>query len=231
MLSHVNASMTYSICATDGHRHGIAIATKAPVVGSLAPNVTREGALSSQATVNVALGRIGSRLLAEGSAVDDAVETLLRRDDGAHERQVHGVDRYGRTIHVTGEDCVEWAGGVEGNGYTVAGNMLEGEHVIAAVAETFEETEGDLPERLLSALRAGEDAGGDKRAENAQSAALQVFGPDPRLEHDVRVDDHEDPVTELRRIYEIARSKGEEWAGREPPMDLQRYPERGSIDW
>lgn len=218
--------MTYSICATDGQSHGIAIATNAPVVGSLAPNVTRNGVIASQATVNIALGRIGARLLAEGATVDAAVETLLQRDSGSHERQVHGVDRHGTTIHVTGTDCVEWAGGVEGDNYTVAGNMLDGKHVVTAIAEAYETTEGSLSERLLSALEAGEAAGGDKRAETAQSAALQVFDPDPRLEHDVRVDDHDDPVSELQRIYEVAQSRGAEWVGRDPPMDLQRYPDR-----
>lgn len=222
--------MTYSICATDGTKHGVAIATKAPVVGSLAPNVAPEGALSSQATVNIALGRIAADLLAEGAAVDDAVTTLLDRDEGRRERQVHGVDRHGNTVHVAGDDCVDWFGGIEGDDYTVAGNMLDGEHVVEAAAEAFESSADDpLPERLLTALQAAEDAGGDKRAEHAQSAALAVYAPEPRLEHDVRVDDHEDPVPELRRVYELTKERGEEWLGREPPMNLQRTPERSDF--
>lgn len=218
--------MTYSICATDGTRHGVAIATKAPTVGSLAPFLSHDGAVSTQATVSIPIGVRSARLMDEGAGVDAAVETLIERDEHADERQVHGVDVHGNTVHYSGENCVDWFGGLEGDRYTVAGNMLEGAHVVDAIAEGFESATGSLPERLLAAIRAGEDSGGDKRAENAQSAALRVYDPtDPRLEHDVRVDDHEDPVTELERVYDVAREQGEEWDDGFRKMDLQRHPE------
>ncbi len=220
--------MTFSICATDGIRHGVVIATKAPTVGSLAPNLSYHGALSSQATVSVPLGIRAARLMDEGADVAAAARTLIDRDEHADERQVHGVDAYGTTFHHSGENCVDWFGGIEGDGYTVAGNMLDGEHVVEAAAEAYEaavDADDALPERLLAAITAGEDAGGDKRAENAQSAALRIYDPeDPRLEHDVRVDDHEDPVPELRRVYEVAKDQGEEWDEGFRKMDLQRHP-------
>lgn len=218
--------MTYSICATDGTRHGVAIATKAPTVGSLAPFVTHNGAVSTQATVSIPIGVKATRLLDDGADIAAAVETLLARDEHADERQVHGVDVYGTTVLHSGENCVDWFGGIEGDDYTVAGNMLDGEHVVEAIAAGFEEAAGEpLAERLLAAIRAGEDAGGDKRAEHAQSAAVTVYDPEsPQLEHDVRVDDHEDPVTELHRVYEVAKEQGEEWDDGFRKMNLQRNP-------
>ena len=216
--------MTYSICITDGTRHGIAIATKAPAVGGLAPFLSRNGAVSTQLIVNVSLGPKVTNLLDGDASIGDAVSTLLEKDEHASLRQIHGVDRWGNTITFSGEDCVDWYGSRVGEHYTVAGNMLEGEHVIDAVAQTYEESAGNpLEERLLDALQAGEDAGGDKRAGNAQSAAMKVFDPEnPTLYHDLRVDDHENPVPELRRIYDVAREDQQEWDEEFPEAHLQR---------
>ncbi len=219
--------MTYSICASDGTRHGVAIATKAPTVGSLAPFVSRNGALSTQASVSIPLGVRTKRLLDRGCGIEAAVSTLVARDEGATERQVHGVDRWGgSTIH-SGTECVEWFGGRDGEGYTIAGNMLVGEGVVDAIAEGFEASDGHLRERLLDALEAGEDAGGDKRAEYAQSAALKVYDPEPTLADDLRTDDHADPVRELRRLHRVAMDQHAEWEEANPVMELQRTPPLG----
>jgi uncharacterized Ntn-hydrolase superfamily protein len=219
--------MTYSICATDGTRHGVAIATKAPTVGSLAPFVSRNGALSTQASVSIPLGVRSKRLLDRGCGIGEAVSTLLARDDGEDERQIHGVDRWGGSVVRSGADCVEWFGGRDGEGYTVAGNMLAGEGVVDAIAEGYEGSGGTLRERLLDALEAGEDAGGDKRAEFAQSSALRVYDPEPTLADDLRVDDHGDPVSELRRLHHVALDQHAEWEEANPVMDLQRTPPLG----
>lgn len=222
--------MTFSICATHDDVHGIAIATKAPTVGSLAPFLSRNGAVCTQSLVSVPLGVRARRLMDEGASVDDAVSTLLEKDDDAAVRQVHGVDRWGNTTVFSGDDCVDWFGGVEREGFTVAGNMLVGEQVIDEVAQTFADVSADpsrpLAERLLAALRAGEDAGGDKRAGNAQSAALKIYHPNrPKLQDDIRVDDHEDPVSELERVYEVAAADNEAWQEEFPEAVLQRHPE------
>jgi len=219
--------MTFSICATHDGVHGIAIATKAPTVGSLAPFLSKNGAVSTQSLVSVPLGVRTKRLMDEGASVNDAVSTLIEKDEDASVRQIHGVDRWGNTIAFSGEECVDWFGSVEREGVTVAGNMLLGEEVIEAVADTFADTDPARPlaERLLDALRAGEDAGGDKRAGNAQSAALKIYHPEePKLQDDLRVDDHEDPVTEIERIYEVAKADNEDWREEFPEAILQRHP-------
>jgi uncharacterized Ntn-hydrolase superfamily protein len=220
--------MTYSICAThDGH-HGVAIATKAPAVGSLAPFLSPNGVISTQSLVSVPLGVKAARLMNEGASVDAAVDTLVAKDDDAAVRQVHGVDRWGNTVAFSGGDCVDWYGDIERDGFTVAGNMLVGREVLEAIASTYERTDpaDTLPERLLEALRAGEEAGGDKRADNAQSAALKIYRPvDPALQDDLRIDDHDDPVSELERIYEVAKTDNEKWQTDFPEAVLQRTPD------
>lgn len=217
--------MTYSICAThDGH-HGVAIATKAPAVGSLAPFLSPNGVVSTQSLVSIPLGVRTARLMNEGASVDAAIDTLVAKDDDATVRQIHGVDRWGNTVTFSGGDCVDWYGDTERDGFTVAGNMLVGREVIESIAKTYEETDpaDPLPERLLEALRAGEEAGGDKRADNAQSAALKVYRPaEPALQDDLRVDDHDDPVSELERIYEVTKADNEEWQTEFPEAVLQR---------
>lgn len=216
--------MTYSICATDGTRHGIGIATKAPAVGGLGPFLSQNGAVCTQSIVNVPLGPKATRLLDGEASVDTAVETLLAKDENAALRQIHGVDIWGNTTTFSGEECISWFGSRTGENYTIAGNMLEGEHVIKAIAEAWESNQtNDFEQRFLAALQAGEDAGGDKRAGNAQSAAIKIHDPDnPRLYHDLRVDDHQDPVTELNRILEVVIEDNEQWDEKFPKSNLQR---------
>ena len=196
---------TFSIvarCPKEGS-FGVAVATARPNVGSLVPFVSLQGAIATQARVNTDLGRQGLALLLAGVEIEIALNALLQADDDRAIRQVHGVDA-GHAFAFTGEGCVEWAGHHVGKDYTVAGNMLVGPQVIQAMATSFErEAKGDLElsERLMRALEAGQGAGGDKRGK--QSAAVLVASPTPRLYHNLRVDDHTDPVPELRRVYDL----------------------------
>lgn len=218
--------MTYSICATNGTQHGIAIATKALAVGSTVPQLSKHGALCSQSITNAPLGVRASRLMDDGAGVDAAVSTLLSRDENASLRQVHGIDEWGNNIVHSGEDCVDWFGHIEEENYTIGGNMLEGGHVIESMANTFEDS-NDLPmgDRLINTLEAGENAGGDKRDQNAQSAALKVYDPNvATIYHDLRVDDHEDPVSELLRIFKTGKQQSKEWEKKYPESKLQRLP-------
>jgi len=193
---------TFSIAAREGETgaFGVAVATARPTVGSLVPWVSLKGAVATQARVNTELGRQGLLLLAEGVPLDVALSSLLWKDRDREIRQVHGVDGERAFCH-TGAECVPWCGHEEGPDFTVAGNMLAGPDVIAAMAGTFRKSDGELASRLLLALEAGQAAGGDKRGK--QSAALLVASPEPRMYHNLRVDDHGDPVGELRRIYDL----------------------------
>jgi len=213
--------MTFSICVRERYeddegneqtRFGVAVTTRLPGVGTLCPFASENGAVATQSLVNVDLGRKGIRYLDDGLAVEDALDALLNADDGASDRQLHGVDADG-TFAFSGEDCKPWYGHVEGDGYTVAGNLLTGERVIEATAETYEETRDEdrpLAERLIDALAAGQAEGGDKREElTVQSAALLVETTEDR-EHDpsyddLRVDASEAPVEDLRETYELAK--------------------------
>ena len=193
---------TFSIAAREGETgaFGVAVATARPTVGSLVPWVSLQGAVATQARVNTELGRQGLLLLGEGVPVDVALSSLLWKDRDREIRQVHGLDGERAFCH-TGAECVPWCGHEEGPDFTVAGNMLAGPDVIAAMARAFRKSDGELSARLLLALEAGQAAGGDKRGK--QSAALLVASPEPRMYHNLRVDDHGDPVGELRRIYEL----------------------------
>jgi uncharacterized Ntn-hydrolase superfamily protein len=193
---------TVARCPEEGS-FGVAVATARPNVGSLVPFVGLKGAIATQARVNTDLGRKGLALLQEGVEIEIALGALLQADKDREVRQVHGLDA-GHAFAFTGEGCVEWAGHHVGEDYTVAGNMLVGPQVIRAMAASFEaKAKGDLElsERLMRALEAGQGAGGDKRGK--QSAAILVASPDPRLYHNLRVDDHTDPVPELRRVYDL----------------------------
>lgn len=192
---------TFSIAAREGETgaFGVAVATARPSVGSLVPWVSLKGAVATQARVNTELGRQGLLLLAEGVPVDVALSSLLWKDRDREIRQVHGLDGERAFCH-TGAECVPWCGHEEGPDFTVAGNMLAGPDVIAVMARTFSKSDGELSARLLLALEAGQATGGDRRGK--QSAALLVASPEPRMYHNLRVDDHGDPVGELRRIYE-----------------------------
>ena len=229
--------MTFSICVhepyedDDGepqHRFGVAVTTRLAGVGTLCPFAGEHGAVATQSLVNVELGRRGLGYLADGLAVEDALEALLNADDGAENRQLHGVDADGSFVF-SGAECKPWFGDFDGSDavaghYTVAGNLLTGEEVIDEVAAAYElavppadagptDPDGDGPaplsERLVDALAAGHEAGGDKREElTVQSAALVVEDTEERaLDRaftDLRVDATETPIADLRATYEMA---------------------------
>ncbi|NIS31625.1 MAG: DUF1028 domain-containing protein, partial [Actinobacteria bacterium] len=178
--------MTFSVCVREPYeddegeaqtRFGVAVTTRLPAVGTLCPFANEHGAVATQSLVNVELGRKGVEYLADGLGVEDALQGLLNADDGAAERQLHGVDAED-TFAFSGEECRDWFGHHAGDRYTVAGNLLTGEAVIEAVAQTYEadrELDAPLAERLIDALAAGQAEGGDKREElPIQSAALLV---------------------------------------------------------
>jgi uncharacterized Ntn-hydrolase superfamily protein len=196
---------TFSVAAHDpsAGAFGVAVATARPAVGALVPFVSMSGGIATQARVNTEIGRRGIALLEHGVPIATALQSLLQDDPDRRIRQVHGVDVAGSFCH-TGAECVSWCGHHDGGDFTAAGNMLAGPRVVEAMVEAYgraREEKRELSERLLLTLEAGQAAGGDKRGK--QSAALLVASPDPRGYHNLRVDDHAEPVAELRRIYDL----------------------------
>lgn len=197
--------MTFSIVARDAATGalGIAIASRVIAVGALCPWI-RPGvaAVSTQSyTSPVAAERTLAHLSA-GQPFDAAVAQALGDDDGRVWRQVHGVDAAGRPYAYTGTSCVTWCGHWTGDGVSVAGNMLSGPAVVDAAAEAWLGGQGRrFADRLLAALEAGQAVGGDKRGQ--QSAALKVVGDEAHAEVDLRVDEHAEPIAELRRVFEL----------------------------
>lgn len=195
--------MTWSIIARDASGAlGIAIASRFFAVGVLCPHVrSGVGAVSTQALVNPSYGPEGLDLLAQGIEPQQVIERLVMQDSGRDHRQVHVMDAAGRSAAHTGSACIEWCGHRAGSGFSVAGNMLAGSAVIAATASAYEASAGEpFSERLLLALEAGDAAGGDKRGR--QAAALLIYTTESYPALDLRVDDHEESLRELRRLYE-----------------------------
>jgi uncharacterized Ntn-hydrolase superfamily protein len=201
--------MTYSIVAREaatGHL-GIAVASRFFAVGALVPHMLGGvGAVATQAFVSPLYGTDGIALLAGGATAGEALDTVVGRDAGRHSRQVHMIDAAGRSAAFTGEQCIDWAGHMVGDGVSVAGNMLAGPQVVEATLEAYV-AGADLPlvERLLTAMEAGELAGGDKRGR--QSAALRIVRGEAYPWLDIRSDDHADPLAELRRLYAVAQER------------------------
>jgi uncharacterized Ntn-hydrolase superfamily protein len=195
--------MTWSIIARDPATgaFGVAVTTKFFAVGALCPHAASGvGALSTQALVNPTYGPRGLRLLAEGKPAAAVVETLLATDEGRAVRQLHVIDRAGGVAAHTGSDCTGWCGHLAGNQFSVAGNRLAGPEVIAATAQAYEHADDNaFADRLIRGLEAGQAAGGDKLGR--QSAALLVYIGEDYPYLDLRVDDHAEPLVELRRLY------------------------------
>jgi len=213
--------MTFSIAARDPQSGtlGIAISTAVPSVGATCLYVKQGvGAIASQASTNPRLGSDGLKLLELGLSPEIAITTLLNDDQGASRRQVGAVDVWGRVFAYSGAECEGWFGHRTSapNGehqYSAQGNMLVSGDTIDAMAATFEAASGHLAERLVAALEAGQAAGGDKRGR--VSAALLVRPPltvaRPLWESaDVRVDEHPDPLAEVRRIFDIVQRQARE---------------------
>ena len=200
--------MTWSIIARDAASgaFGVAIATRFFAAGALCPHAqSGVGALSTQALVNPHYGSQGLELLRAGLSAPEVVKRLIAPDEGRDQRQLHVIDAKGRLGQHTGASCIEWCGAVSGDGYSVAGNMLANERVIRETARAYEASRRPFAERLIAAVEAGEAAGGDKRGK--QSAALLVHSTEAYAELDIRVDDHAEPLAELRRLYEKAHER------------------------
>jgi uncharacterized Ntn-hydrolase superfamily protein len=193
--------MTWSILARDEDgRFGVAIASRFFAVGALCVHTRASaGVLSTQALMNPMYGPDGLALIDAGRSATDVVETLTAADAGRAVRQLHVLTARGPGAAHTGADCVAWCGHRVFDDFSLAGNMLAGPEVLDATAEAFRSTRGTLASRLIAAMRAGEDAGGDKRGK--QAAALRIQGPEPYPVLDLRVDDHAVPLLELDRLY------------------------------
>jgi uncharacterized Ntn-hydrolase superfamily protein len=201
--------MTWSIVARDPATgaFGVAVATCAFAVGARVPHgCGGVGALATQSFVNPFLGIDGLRLLQEGRGASDVCAIVTAADPGAANRQLHLIDRDGRTAAFTGDACVDWCGSVAGRAVSVAGNMLAGPAVIERTLAVYEAGAAlDFDDRLIAALEAGEAAGGDKRGR--QSAALRIWTGEVYPAIDLRVDDHADPLSEFRRLWRIAHQR------------------------
>jgi uncharacterized Ntn-hydrolase superfamily protein len=198
---------TFSIVAFDPDTDslGVAVQSKFLAVGSIVPWARAGmGAVATQAMANYNFGPRGLGLMSRGMTARETVEALISADDEREHRQLGVVDAEGRAATFTGGECFEWAGGVTGEYYAAQGNILVGRETVTEMAKTFEDTLGNLAGRLLAALDAGQQAGGDSRGK--QSAALLVvregggYGGDNDRVLDLRVDDHPEPIRELIRL-------------------------------
>jgi uncharacterized Ntn-hydrolase superfamily protein len=201
--------MTWSIIARDEltGRIGIAVATRFFAVGALVPHIrTGAGALASQAFMNPYYGPKGLALLEAGVSAEHVIARLTAADEGRDNRQLHVMDRVGRFAAYTGAACIDWCGHEVRANYSVSGNMLTSPQVLAQTIRAYE-SRSTLPfaRRLIAAMLAGEEAGGDKRGK--QSAALLIHDGEDYPLYDLRVDDHADPLAEIARLEEIARQR------------------------
>ena len=195
--------MTWSIVARDkSGAFGVAVASRFFAVGALCPHARAGvGAFATQALVNPGLGPAGLDLLEKGYEAAQVIEALVASDPGRDVRQLHVVDASGRVAPYTGAQCIAWCGHVTADGVSVAGNMLAGPRVIEDTANAYiRSADRRFAERLIAALEAGEAAGGDKRGK--QAAALLIVTTEVYPSLDLRVDDHGEPIIELRRLLD-----------------------------
>jgi len=203
-----NPVATFSIvgCDPEAGELGIAVQSKFFAVGSVVPWAKAGvGAIATQAFANTTFGPLGLSLLENGGRPVTVLRAMLDSDGGRAQRQVGIVDAHGESAAHTGDECQPWAGHVTGENFSAQGNILVGKATVQAMADTFRKTDGMLAEKLMSALEAGQAAGGDSRG--MQSAAILVvkagagYGGFNDRYCDLRVDDHERPIAELRRIF------------------------------
>lgn len=238
---------TYSIVAADPETGevGAAVQSKYFAVGAVVPWVRAGvGAVATQAAGVAGYGPRILRLLEEGQSPAAAIEQALADDDRRETRQLGVVAASGASASRTGSECNEWAGDAQGDGYAAQGNILAGESVVTEMARAYERTAGDLAERLTAALEAAEAAGGDRRGQQSAALIVERTGAGEssreRIDRivDLRVDDHDQPVAELRRLLGLhARSRlgaesyelyerGEHAAAAEALRDgLERFPD------
>jgi uncharacterized Ntn-hydrolase superfamily protein len=188
------------------------------------------GGIATQALVNPYYGIDGVKLLGQGREPGDILKTLIAGDDGRESRQLHIMDAKDRIAAHTGRECVDWCGHIQGDGFSIAGNMLAGAAVLDDTAKAYIANAGlPFPRRLIAAMHAGEAAGGDKRGK--QSAALLIHGDEEWSALNLRVDDHTDPLRELARLEEVSR---ERWVHFRQFMPTRKNPagitDRATID-
>jgi uncharacterized Ntn-hydrolase superfamily protein len=202
--------MTFSIVGYDPieKEWGIAVQSKFLGVGVVVPWArVGAGAVATQSYANTAYGPKALEFMEQGKSARETLELLLNEDPDKEMRQVGLIDANGNAASFTGKGCYDWAGGVTGSYFTAQGNILVDEKTVESMARTFAEAKGTLAERLLAALDAGQEAGGDRRGK--QSAALHVvkdkggYGGFNDRFVDLRVDEHPDPIKELIRIYQL----------------------------
>jgi uncharacterized Ntn-hydrolase superfamily protein len=197
--------MTWSLVARDASGAlGVAVASRFFAVGALCPAVrSGKGALSTLALMNPLYARDALAALEEGRAPAEIVKRLTEADAGRDVRQFHLIDATGRTAAHTGKACIAWCGHRSGDGFSVAGNMLAGPEVLDETARAYAAASGfSLAERLMTAMEAGEAAGGDKRGKQAAALLIHTTEDYPFL--DLRVDDHPEPLAELRRLFAVS---------------------------
>jgi uncharacterized Ntn-hydrolase superfamily protein len=219
---------TFSIVAYDPNEQswGVAVASKFPAVGAVVSWArARAGAVATQAHCKMSFGPDGLAMMAEGKSASDTLVALLANDPGAAHRQVGLVDSRGEAAAHTGDQCYAWAGHKVGEGFTCQGNILTGPETLDAMAETFTSASGELADRLVAALLAGDTVGGDRRGK--QSAAVVVvranssYGGDTDRYLDLRVDDAREPVQELQRLLGVHHL----FFGKSRPEDQLRITE------
>jgi uncharacterized Ntn-hydrolase superfamily protein len=210
MFDTPEVSATYSIAARDERTGlmGVAVASRAFAVGALCPFVrARVGAISIQAYNNPRLGYQALKLLEEGYSAKETLEKLVSDDDGHDWRQLLIVDYQGRSAVYTGNYVDPWKGFRTGPNYAIGGNLLVGESTLLAMEEAFlENSDQEFGEQLIRVLEAGDRTGGDRRGKQAGAIFIVYHQPFPYL--DLRVDDHSDPVQELRRLVNVAKESG-----------------------
>ena len=202
---------TFSIVGSDPDTGelGVAVQSKIVAVGAVVPWARAEiGAIATQSFANVNYGQKGLELLEKGKSPKEVIALLTENDPAKAYRQVGVLASNGNATNFTGEKCMNWAGAISGKNFTIQGNILANENVISEMAKSFIQSNGKAPlaQRLISALKAGQLAGGDKRGR--QSASLLVvkknwgYGGNNDRFRDLRVDDHQTPIEELQRVYD-----------------------------
>lgn len=201
---------TFSIVGADPRTGevGVAVQSKFLAVGAVVPWAKANvGAVATQSWANTSYGPRGLQLLEQGMSPEEVIAALVLDDEGKDLRQVAVINADGEASAFTGSECYDWAGHKVGRNHSAQGNILVSEETVTAMGETFERVEGTLAERLIEALAAAQQAGGDSRGK--QSAAVYVlqegagYGGYNDVKVDLRVDDHPEPIEELRRLYKL----------------------------